>query len=68
MLIIQDIVTENTKHYPREQDIVHLDWEARQKCRQRLRTEAGQELSYVDRNGGICLIKYGGDGGLISVA
>ena len=44
MLIIQDIVTEDTKHYPREQDIIHLDWEARQKCRQRLRTEAGREI------------------------
>ena len=44
MLIIQDIVTENIKHYPREQDAVHLDWEARQKCRQRLRTEAGREI------------------------
>ena len=68
MLIIQDILTENIKHYPREQDAVHLDWEARQKCRQRLRTEAGRELSYVDRNGGICLMKCGEDGGLIPVA
>ena len=33
MLIIQDIVAEDTQHYPREQDVVHLDWEARQKCR-----------------------------------
>ena len=24
MLIIQDIVTKDTKHYPREQDAVHL--------------------------------------------
>ena len=44
MLIIQDIVTENTRHCPREQDTVHLDWEARQKCRQRLRTESGREI------------------------
>lgn len=44
MLIIQDIVTEDTKHYPRKQDVVHLDWEARQKCRQRLKTEAGREI------------------------
>ena len=40
----------------------------RQKYRQRLRTEAGRELSYVDRNGGICLMKCGEDGGLIPVA
>ena len=44
MLIIQDIVTEDTKQSPREQDAVHLNWEARQKCRQRLRTESGREI------------------------
>ena len=44
MIIIQDVVTEDTKDYPREQDSVHLDWEARQKCRQRLKTEAGREI------------------------
>ena len=44
MLIIQDIVTEDTKHYPRERDTVYLNWEARQKCRQRLRTKAGREI------------------------
>ena len=44
MLISQDIITGDTEHYPREQDVVHLDWDARQKCRQRLRTEAGREI------------------------
>ena len=44
MLIIQEIVTEYTKHSLPEQDAVHLDWEARQKCRQRLRTKAGREI------------------------
>ena len=57
MLIIQDILTEDIKHYPREQDAVHLDWEARQKCYQRLRTEAGREPRYVDRSGGVWLMK-----------
>ena len=44
MLIIQDIITGDTKHYPQEQDVVRLNWEARQKCRQRLKTEAGREI------------------------
>ena len=44
MLIIQEIITEDTKRYPQDQDVVHLDWEARQKCRQRLRTEGGREI------------------------
>ena len=47
MLIIQDIITGDTKHYPQEQDVVHLDWEARQKCRQRVRTEGGREIGLV---------------------
>ena len=29
---------------PSERDLVRLDWEARQKCRQRLKTEAGREI------------------------
>ena len=44
MLIIQDIATKDTKHYPQQQDTVHLDWEARQRCRQRLSTEGGREI------------------------
>lgn len=44
MLIIENIIKEKTKTQPREQDTVHLDWEARQKCRQRLKTEAGREI------------------------
>ena len=44
MLIIQEIVTEDAKHYPREQDVVYLNWEGRQKCRQRLKTAAGREI------------------------
>lgn len=44
MLIIQAIVTEDVKPHSPEPDAVHLDWEARQKCRQRLRTEAGREI------------------------
>ena len=44
MQLIQGIITEDTNSPPPEQDIVCLDWEARQKCRQRLKTEAGREL------------------------
>ena len=44
MLISQGVVTEDTKYCPREQDAVHLNWEARQKCRQRLRTAAGPDV------------------------
>ena len=44
MLIIENIIKEKTKTQPREQDTVHLNWEARQKCRQRLRTKAGREI------------------------
>ena len=44
MQLIQGIITEDTNSPPPERDIVCLDWEARQKCRQRLKTEAGREL------------------------
>ncbi len=44
MLLVQEIVTEIVKVPSLERDVVKLDWEARQKCRQRLRTEAGREL------------------------
>lgn len=44
MIIVEKIVTTQKGTSPSEQDIVRLDWDARQKCRQRLRTEAGREL------------------------
>ena len=44
MIIIEKIVTTQNELSPSEQDLVRLDWEARQKCRQRLRTEAGREI------------------------
>ncbi len=44
MIIVEKIVTTQTEPSPSQRDIVRLDWEARQKCRQRLRTEAGREL------------------------
>ena len=44
MLLVQEIVTEVVKVPPLERDVVKLDWEARQKCRQRLETEAGREI------------------------
>lgn len=44
MIIVEKIVTTQNELSPSEHDIVSLNWEARQKCRQRLRTEAGREL------------------------
>ena len=44
MHLAQEIVTEVVEVPSLERDVVKLDWEARQKCRQRLRTEAGREL------------------------
>ena len=44
MIIIEKIVTMQKGVSPSERDFVSLDWEARQKCRQRLRTKAGREI------------------------
>ena len=44
MIIVEKIVTTQKELSPSERDRVRLDWEARQKCRQRLRTEAGREI------------------------
>ena len=44
MIIIEEIITTQKGRFPSERDLVSLDWEARQKCRQRLRTEAGREI------------------------
>ncbi|MYE89103.1 urease accessory protein UreE [Candidatus Poribacteria bacterium] len=44
MIIVEKIVTTQNELSPSEHDIVSLDWEARQKCRQRLRTKAGREI------------------------
>jgi urease accessory protein len=44
MLIIENIITETTDAKRLERDTVHLDWEGRQKCRQRLTTQAGQQI------------------------
>ena len=44
MIIVEKIVTTQRGLSPSKRDIVRLDWEARQKCRQRLRTEAGREI------------------------
>ena len=44
MLLVQKIVTEVVKVPSPERDVVKLDWEARQKCRHRLKTEAGREI------------------------
>ena len=44
MIIVEKIVTAQKGISPSERDIVRLDWEARQKCRQRLRTESGREI------------------------
>ena len=47
MIIIEKIVTTQKGMPPSERDIVSLNWEARQKCRQRLRTEAGREIGFA---------------------
>ena len=44
MLLVQEIVTEVVKVPSLERDAVKLDWEARQRCRQRLKTESGREI------------------------
>ena len=44
MLLVQKIVTKVVKFPSPARDVVRLDWEARQKCRQRLETEAGRKL------------------------
>ena len=44
MIIVEEIVTTQKGVSPSERDLVRLDWEARQKCRQRLKTEAGREI------------------------
>ena len=44
MIIVEKIVTIQKGLSPSERDLVRLNWEARQKCRQRLRTEAGREI------------------------
>ena len=44
MIIVEEIVTTQTGLFPSERDLVNLNWEARQKCRQRLRTKAGREI------------------------
>lgn len=44
MIIVEQIVTTQKRLSTSKRDIVRLDWEARQKCRQRLRTKAGREI------------------------
>ena len=44
MIIVEGLVTTQKGLSPSERDLVRLDWETRQKCRQRLRTEAGREI------------------------
>lgn len=44
MIIVEEIVTTQKRLSPSERDLVKLDWEARQKCRQRLKTKSGREI------------------------
>ena len=44
MIIAKEIVAKQVLPCPSWRDVVRLDWEARQKCRQRLKTEAGREI------------------------
>ena len=51
MIIVEEIVTMQKGLSPSERDVVSLDWEDRQKCRQRLRTAAGREIGLALRTG-----------------
>ena len=53
MLLVQNIVTETTKCPSPERDVVRLDWDRRQKCRQRLETESGRELGLALPTGAV---------------
>ena len=44
MIIVENIVTNKGKQQPLERDTVALDWEGRQKSRQRLFTKAGRQI------------------------
>ena len=44
IIIIENIVTEKSDEPPLEQDVIALDWEGRQKCRQRMTTRARRAL------------------------
>ncbi|MDE0297142.1 MAG: urease accessory protein UreE [Candidatus Poribacteria bacterium] len=55
MLLAQEIVTEVAKVSSLERDVVKLDWESRQKCRQRLKSEAGREIGLALPTGTVLL-------------
>ena len=44
MIVVEKIVIAPRDLFPSERDSLPLDWEARQKCRQRLKTMAGREI------------------------
>ena len=44
MIIAKEIIAKQVSPCPSERDVVFLDWEGRQKCRQRLETQSGREL------------------------
>lgn len=44
MIIVETVITERTCQHSLEGDVVWLTWEGRQKCRQRLKTQAGREI------------------------
>lgn len=44
MIIVEEVIITQRAQSPVERDIVRLNWEARQKCRQRVRTAAGREI------------------------
>ena len=44
MIIVKKVIAETSCQQSLECDVVWLTWEGRQKCRQRLKTQAGREI------------------------
>ena len=51
--MLRNVVTERIDEEPLEQDSVSLTWEGRQRCRQRLITQAGREIGIALHTGTI---------------
>ena len=55
MIVVEKIVTTPRDLFSSERDSLPLDWEARQKCRQRLKTVAGREVGLALPTGTVLL-------------
>ena len=53
MIVAKEIIAKQVSPCPSERDVVRLDCEARQECRQRLKTAAGRELGLVLPTGSV---------------